>query len=130
MNREILFKAKCTDNGEWVEGYYVYFKSKKSSRIYHLYKGALLVTNVDSKTVCQYTGLDDKNGRKIFEGDIFCIHDKNTFSVSFINGSFTVIPTYEIAKKIIRRKYLDEFARLSGYIEVIGNIFDNPGLLA
>lgn len=73
--REILFKAKRKDNGEWVEGCFLekidlllgvkkHFilnqKDANSSFDWH---------NVDPETVCQYTGLMDKNGRKVFDGD-------------------------------------------------------------
>ena len=64
--REILFKAKRTDNGEWVEGY---LWSKRTIG-YTSPVGNTDEIVIDPETVCQYTGLKDKNGKKIFEGDV------------------------------------------------------------
>lgn len=115
--REILFKAKRIDNGEWVEGYYV----KGSTRhciLLHL--GGYPRWDVDKNTICQYTGMKDKNGNKIWENDI-------------VKGTFFgyMLPAENYVSEISWQEYIGGWGSNFWHsdIEVIGNIFDNPELL-
>ena len=76
--REILFKAKRLDNGEWVEGYYwtnlfnnhfIRIAQDKSGRF------TIVDFEIDPDTLCQFTGLTDRNGNKIWENDIVDLSD-------------------------------------------------------
>lgn len=131
MNREILFKAKRTDNGEWVEGYYVKYQPCASRPEYvhgivPTYASALYMIKIDPDTLCQYTGLTDKNDKRIWENDIirtFENDSKDTLIniVKFIDGCFKVF------KKHYLPMNLDCYEKSD--LESIGNIFDNLDLL-
>lgn len=84
--REILFKAKRLDNGKWVEGYYfksfdVYSKKEQHwitenrCYFYGFYEGFSDPYEIDPNTLCQFTGLTDKDGNKIWENDIVDVSD-------------------------------------------------------
>ena len=70
--REILFRGKRIDNGEWTQGAYF---PKNDNYPATIYTDDGLGASVDPATVGQYTGLTDKNGKKIFEGDIVVEYD-------------------------------------------------------
>lgn len=129
--REILFRGKRIDNGEWVYGYYcpvVRGKFPATPCIVpdcdEMWEGIPIIP----ETVGQYTGLKDKNGNKIFEGDIIKSTDKYNHSVmyivEFLNGAFC-LRQLEVDYKITFWDVPDKY-----FInEVVGNIHDNPELL-
>ena len=141
--REILFKAKRKDNGEWVKGL-IWKKKFNTSKIFISCfpdeDDNEEVFVVDSATICQYTGLTDKNGNKIWENDILSIAK----SVDVVSGNYFYPPiSYPANVKvkwdlcawmwetISKNKYYIGFpdAWCHYEAEVIGNIFDNPELL-
>lgn len=138
--REILFKAKQIDNGEWIEGSlidldidsgycYIVQPYKKASILPIIFLITDRMKLVDPETLCQFTGLCDKNGKKIWENDILMAH---------LDESYPEDTTYETVEWGIAgwvgheagstdREYLDEFDLK--HFEVVGNIFDNKELL-
>lgn len=129
--REILFRGKRTDNCEWAEGYY--YKAKYCRTDDELcdyitvphpkeYNEPSSHYIVNPETIGQYTGLKDKNGTKIFEGDIVAMPDygggKHKAVVYFKGGKFAVDGSNYHFKDIAPKR-----------MEVIGNIHDNPELL-
>lgn len=130
MEREILFRGKRVDNGEWVEGDGIQYP--KSIKL----KGTCWVGGMQSmndwaqvipETVGQYTGLTDKNGRRIFEGDIIEYEEKfgiARYSVVW-NGKAACFSAAGYEGMII-----GDFAfYASNKCEVISNIHDNPELM-
>ena len=149
--REILFKAKRSDNGEWVEGYY----SKSPDPMFAFLKDFIFAPyfdeetecgydngyKIDINTLCQYTGLTDENGNKIWENDIVHLFGQDTLNgydwkavVEFGNPNslyswgyqLKPIGNFEHNRDILCWIDMEE---VNIYCEVIGNIFDNPELI-
>ena len=128
--REILFRGKQVDNGEWVEG--DIHKNTEFSKA-HIHPNGERVRSFDvlPETVGQYTGLTDKNGRKIFEGDIIIC--KKEICGNFIDSCVEIgfVEMKHGAFGLHRKQgYYRPFKDwLEDYeYEIIGNIHDNPEL--
>ena len=114
--REILFRGKDLYSDKWIYGFFN--KTEENIAYISWQKAGFSFHNdiVKSKTVGQYTGLKDENGKRIFEGDIFPITDGDGWEVG-----------HHIAKMDIDDETLMIDERCIGVI--IGNIHDNPELL-
>lgn len=121
MSREILFKAKRIDNGEWVEGDLE--RTKYDDVIWIVDVRGEKCYRCDSDTICQYIGLTDKNDKKIWENDIVELPDEE--------GYFTCKWEEDAARFVMNGDGLTvDFDNYWSYqTEVAGNIFDNPELL-
>ncbi|MCI6044271.1 YopX family protein [bacterium] len=136
MNDRFLFRAKRIDNGEWVQGYYTYYPCGFTSvdKVEHAIRDTVSeycrkLYFVDPSTICQCTGLKDKNGNMVFENDIMSAHLDDCFPEDITyarviwgdtgyclreKGSIDIQPLEEIDME---------------HFTVCGNIFDNPELL-
>lgn len=128
--REILFRGKRKDNEEWIVGYYSYANDGHSIELYMIGEKATGVHYpVIPETIGQYTGLTDKNGKKIFEGDIVksCEYDDVYFVKYFDNENYPAFDCVPDAP-LCECNGLSFLANTEG-CEIIGNIHDNPELL-
>ena len=170
--REILFRGKNIGNGEWVEGSLVTRRYNDTGEVFEAFivvdaypqTGVMnfgttpvlispsdgLCYRVDKDTICQYTGLTDKNGQKIWENDILRGNNDDRDLVKVVFGEFGVIDasSLEAVDNVIGLHYevlpTDHLSRTEpfclsmpltstyvnrGKYEVIGNVFDNAELL-
>lgn len=132
--REIKFRGKRLDNGEWVVGSYIEAENRDLSIAHQIvpYESGEAVREVDPVTVGQFTGLKDKNGREIYVGDILkSERDDRLYVVKFWSGMFYA-SVEECNKGIFGGFPLHALTENeeSGYeCDIIGNIHDNPELL-
>ena len=151
--REILFRGKDKDDGNWYEGYYLQLHdttyccmpsdnvdeanrlNKENEHHYIVFEQMTdwglpnkhLRAEVLPETVCQYTGLTDKNGRKIFEGDILSAHldDQHPEDITYVQitwNGFSWCMRESAEDDVMTEHDCNVF-------EVCGNIFDNPELI-
>lgn len=124
--REILFRGKRLDNGEWYYGSYLFLhissvdwtgaKRGKPEDVHYIVNDQDINYAVDPSTIGQYTGLNDKNGKMIFEGHILSLRTGRPHVVMFKDGAFI------LKDSAIPISFANKF-------EIIGNVHDNPELL-
>ena len=152
MNNRYLYRAKRTDNGEWVEGYYAVIGEKtviieKEREEFYDVEGEKKshgnkIVEVDPSTICQCTGLKDKNGKLIWENNIVSFQfdnddcpfpNKDTKKrigkvfFSDFRASWSITMGKNGSKSL--NNDLWKYVQNGNRVEVIGNIFDNPELL-
>ena len=134
MNRKIIFRGKCF--GNWRYGNYIHFVKKPTNSRCNINYKDFIITNEDDgenyypitdlSSVGQYTGLKDKEGKRIFEGDIVIIGEKLKTKVVYYDGAFRMqsefspTPTDTTDMGYMMREFS---------VRIIGNIHDNPELL-
>ena len=125
LKRDIVFRGKSIDNGEWVEGTIhfngKYILSNKHRNNYHEW------VEIIPETVGQFTGMTDKNGTKIFEGDIVRHIDTTCHVVEVVNSEVY----FDTEMLEFGFRYSNELfhCQFNNEFEVIGNIYDNKELL-
>jgi hypothetical protein len=112
--REILFRAWSKSYNKWVYGYYV---NKNNVHIIKEMKGSLTFTIDNPKTVSQYIGLDDKNGKRIFEGDKLDGAIFGKVTVVWDNSKCAFVPKWHNRQRQESIGYLR-------HMEIIGNIYN------
>ena len=151
ISREILFRGKRIDNGLWEEGFYVHIPNGRCGNNEHLIQtvkeeGTIgRLYNVDPETVGQFIGLTDKNGRKLFEGDLLngfqypfyrsesAEHNYFAEVIWFVGNCAFGLYTHKHSTAKVKgisagtADFIEDFN--SDDWEVIGNIHDNPELL-
>lgn len=129
--REILFRGKRKDNGKWVYGLITRLYNKQFENLPAEMKNedGIIGIEVDYNTVGQYTGLTDKSGTKIFEGDVLRLayRPREDVIVEWDDGSF-------ILRRVRPQEYYYNARTLCcglnvKELKIIGNIYDNPEML-
>ena len=138
MEREIKFRGKRIDNGEWVYGYVIYNQWHNTYKIDTGLYGIPSAT-VDPETIGQYTGLKDRDGKEIYEGDLLrrinhYVGEKPYYTVHEVAWTTKYCAWYCFHTKNERSELITGNCFLYAYLsgseyEVIGNIYEHPELL-
>ena len=123
MNRKIVFRGKRIDTGEWVYGYLA-----DENYINDINTVDLSSIEVDPDTVGQYTGLTDRNGKDVYEGDIALL-DYADFNVGKDGQTYAVVRWIDDRAAFMWDAGLNYYADMRNDVEICGNIHDNPELL-
>ena len=124
--REILFKGRSLLSGEWVEGYYIGpIGVLDVHEICDVHDITGPRVEVDPSTVCQSTGLTDKNGTKIFEGDV--VRRETDYYGKHKVYDEPVVWEDDIEKGFLGEPYTSGYCIHGGNWEVIGSIHDGEG---
>lgn len=130
--RDIRFRGRRLDNGEWAYGNLIIttnpFKKEDEPFGYFIHSGPNIMAPepVDPKTVGQFTGLKDKAGKEIFEGDLISEGGSAPYEVIWQHHSVQWIMQSLSEGRYYRHMAMDYAAKS---YEIIGNVFDNPDLL-
>ena len=144
--RDIIFRGKRIDNGEWVQGYYAMYDPNSTGnnwiRAQQASDPCILGDDknwheVDPETVGEFAGLLDKNGARIFEGDIVEIEDQGIKPDGSIKTKYKYVVVYEDCSFTLKGNEDEDWTchdicigvMKSATITVIGNIHDNPELV-
>lgn len=132
MQERYLFKAKRIKDGQWIEGYLIYSFTGVPFIITEYDHILALVARdeIDPETICQCTGLKDRNGNLIFENDIVKHYNDEAHPERYCTGTVLWDENYAGFYRTSNEYGLSKLRISSDCIyEVVGNVFDNPELL-
>lgn len=125
--RDILFRGKRLTTKRWAEG----FLAKMWGQFHIINENTESMTYpIEPETICQFTGLTDKNGKKIWENDIVTCQTKygaDMGKVVFHKGKFCVF--WDSKRSYLKNAHIEAYYDINSRTVVIGNVFDNPELL-
>ena len=119
--RIIKFRGKRIDNGEWVYGYFTVSAFCSEGTYWTIQPTPRISHKVERETVGQFTGLHDKNGKEIYEGDILEDTLGRKILVEYYKDGFWLNASLEGAEWCLRQ--------VNSSSKIIGNIYENPELL-